>query len=113
MRDELAGIGRGATIKHRWNPPHLTDSRGREAQKDGHDAPLCHETYGRYVPGGDSLLHIEEYADQVIAGTLDYETAVRLTEALTDAVGRPVAGRRDLLQVLMRKREAHHSTEEG
>lgn len=89
--------------------------RGMEKRPDGSEkkvrpeSPACNERYGRWVPGGDTHLHLEEIAQKVIEGALDYETGVRLTEALKDAMGKPCATKRDLLVVLARMREAHHA----
>lgn len=85
----------------------FVDSRGHRTPERGAN-PVCNDRYGRWVPGGDTGVMVEEIADQFIAGHYDYDTAVRLTEALKDAVGKPSATKRDLLTVLMRKREVHH-----
>jgi hypothetical protein len=80
------------------------DSKGRRI-KQTYASRECNKRYARWVPGGDTQLHIEEYAQQVVDGVLDYDTAVRLVESLTDAVGRPAARKRDLLMVLSRLRD--------
>lgn len=77
---------------------------GNGRHKGENDAPLCNEEYGRWVPGGETTIMVERYAREVISGKLDFDTAVRLTEAITDAVGNPTATKRDLLVVLSRMR---------
>lgn len=103
-----AGHGPHGTSTLDWAPEEVkAKPRGWNARGE---SPVSNERYGRWVPGGDSQLAIEDIADKVVAGTLDYRTAVRLVEALTDAVGKPIGlGKRDLLMVLSRKREAHHA----
>lgn len=64
---------------------------------------MVEERYGRWVPGGDAALTVEDIADNYLAGQYDWPTAVRLTEAVTDATGRHVATKRDLLVVLSRR----------
>jgi hypothetical protein len=92
-----------------WAPSALFVKAKPRGWNAGGESPLSNAKYGRWVPGGDSGLMVEELADKVIAGDLDYRTAVHLVEALTDAVGKRIGlGKRDLLMVLSRKREAHH-----
>lgn len=88
--------------------PKVMNASGKHPRRVENESPVCNGKYGRWVPGGDSGVMVEEIADQFIAGHYDYDTAVRLTNAITDAVGNPVVGKKDLLMVLMRKREAHH-----
>lgn len=99
---------RGGVLRHRFDGESEFGYNGRRL-KPRKENPVCNDRYGRWVPGGDVQLHLEEYAQKVIDGELDYETAVRLTESLTDAVGKPCATKRDLLMVLARLREAHHA----
>jgi hypothetical protein len=102
-----AGHGPHGTSTLDWAPS--TDKAKPRGWNAGGESPLSNAKYGRWVPGGDSGLMVEELADKVIAGDLDYRTAVHLVEALTDAVGKRIGlGKRDLLMVLSRKREAHH-----
>ena len=86
--DILAKVGRRGVLRTVHSPPDLTDSIGRLARPAGKDAPVCHERYGRWVPGGDHELALEDIAERVIRGILDYETGVRLAESLVDAMGK-------------------------
>lgn len=108
--DVLATAGR-RTYKHRFDaePPTVYKNGTKYTPRPQRENPACNDKYGRWVPGGDVQLHLEEIADKVIAGVLDYDTAVRQTESLTDACNRPCATKRDLLMVLSRKREEHHA----
>jgi hypothetical protein len=103
-----AGHGPHGTSTLDWAPS--TDKAKPRGWNAGGESPVSNERYGRWVPGGYSQLAVEDIADKVIEGRLDYATGVRLVEALTDAVGKRIGlGKRDLLMVLSRKREVHHA----
>jgi hypothetical protein len=75
--------------------------------------PLTEERYGRWVPGGDGALALEDVVDRYIAGNYDYDTALRLALSITDAAGLARITKRDFLVVLSRKREVHHQAKKG
>lgn len=106
--DVLASAGR-RTYKHRFDPPDLGNEGYGSRPGARRESPKCNDTYGRWVPGGDSQLAIEDIAHKFLDGKLDYDTAVRLTESITDVYRRPCATKRDLLMVLSRLREDHHA----
>jgi hypothetical protein len=98
----VVGQGMVHTVPRPWTGHQAQTRRSREAGTQEVRVP--------WVPGGDSQLAVEDIADKVIEGRLDYATGVRLVEALTDAVGKRIGlGKRDLLMVLSRKREVHHA----
>jgi hypothetical protein len=83
--------------------------RRHRGQAEEDVEPLTEERYGRWVPGGDGALALEDVVDKYLAGDYDYDTALRLALSITDAAGLARITKRDFLVVLSRKRDKHHA----
>lgn len=75
--------------KHRGKP---------EEDVDG----MCYERYGRWVPGNEQALKLEDIVKRFIDGDLSYD------EALAEALTLPHTDKRDFLTVVSRERAKHH-----